>query len=160
MSPAEADLMLLDIARKVELYGIRMHTAKDHESVGLNVAVAHYGIIVFQNLTKINTFSWAKIRKISFKRKRFLIKLHPESQLYYKDTVDFYFDDRTRCKIFWKKCVEHHAFFRCATMDKVERRKKHFLSKGSSFRYSGRTLKEMVDHVRQAYVKRQTLKRF
>lgn len=36
------------------------------------------GIVVFQNSTKINTFSWAKIRKISFKRKRFLIKLHPE----------------------------------------------------------------------------------
>lgn len=36
------------------------------------------GIVVFQNYNKINTFSWAKIRKISFKRKRFLIKLHPE----------------------------------------------------------------------------------
>ena len=36
------------------------------------------GIVVFQNFTKINTFSWAKIRKISFKRKRFLVKLHPE----------------------------------------------------------------------------------
>ena len=34
--------------------------------------------IVLQNCTKINTFSWAKIRKLSFKRKKFLIKLHPE----------------------------------------------------------------------------------
>lgn len=55
-----------------------MHPAKDHEGVPLNLAVAHLGIIVFQNNTKINTFSWAKIRKISFKRKKFLIKLHPE----------------------------------------------------------------------------------
>lgn len=51
---------------------------QDHENVPLNLAVAHMGIVVFQNFTKINTFSWAKIRKISFKRKRFLIKLHPE----------------------------------------------------------------------------------
>lgn len=29
-----------------------------------------------QGNTKINTFSWAKIRKLSFKRKHFLIKLH------------------------------------------------------------------------------------
>ena len=36
------------------------------------------GVLVFQNYTKINTFSWAKIRKLSFKRKRFLTKLHPE----------------------------------------------------------------------------------
>lgn len=76
--PADADLNLLDIARKVELYGIKMHPAKDHEQVNLNLSVAHMGILVFQNITKINTFSWAKIRKLSFKRKKFLIKLQPE----------------------------------------------------------------------------------
>ena len=36
------------------------------------------GVLVFQNFNKINTFSWAKIRKLSFKRKKYLIKLHPE----------------------------------------------------------------------------------
>jgi FERM, RhoGEF and pleckstrin domain protein 2 len=77
-TPADADLNLLDIARKVELYGIKMHSAKDHEQVNLNLSVAHLGILVFQNITKINTFSWAKIRKLSFKRKKFLIKLQPE----------------------------------------------------------------------------------
>lgn len=77
-SPAEADLNLLETARRCELYGMKMHPAKDHENVPLNLAVAHMGIVVFQHYTKINTFSWAKIRKISFKRKRFLIKLHPE----------------------------------------------------------------------------------
>lgn len=55
-----------------------MHPAKDHEQVHLNLSVAHTGILVFQNITKINTFSWAKIRKLSFKRKKFLIKLQPE----------------------------------------------------------------------------------
>jgi len=77
-SPAEADLNLLETARRCELYGVKMHPAKDHEGVPLNLTVAHMGILVFQNYTKINTFSWAKIRKLSFKRKRFLIKLHPE----------------------------------------------------------------------------------
>lgn len=77
-SPAEADLNLLETARRCELYGIKMHSAKDIEGVPLNLAVAHMGIAVFQGITRINTFSWAKIRKISFKRKRFLVKLHPE----------------------------------------------------------------------------------
>lgn len=77
-SPSDADLNLLDISRKVELYGIKMHPAKDHEQVNLNLSVAHMGILVFQNITKINTFSWAKIRKLSFKRKKFLVKLQPE----------------------------------------------------------------------------------
>lgn len=86
-SPAEADLNLLETARRCELFGMKMHPAKDHEGVPLNLAVAHMGIVVFQNYTKINTFSWAKIRKISFKRKRFLVKLLPEGYVSY--CVDF-----------------------------------------------------------------------
>ena len=60
---------------------------QDHENVSLNLAVSHSGILVFQTYTKINTFSWAKIRKLSFKRKRMLIKLHPDNYVsvsYYK----------------------------------------------------------------------------
>lgn len=86
-SPAEADLNLLETARRCELYGIKMHPAKDHENVPLNLAVAHMGIVVFQHYTKINTFSWAKIRKISFKRKKFLIKLHPEGYVSFNGIV-------------------------------------------------------------------------
>ncbi|XP_015835280.1 FERM, ARHGEF and pleckstrin domain-containing protein 1 isoform X2 [Tribolium castaneum] len=155
-SPAEADLNLLETARRCELYGIKMHPAKDHENVPLNLAVAHMGIIVFQNYTKINTFSWAKIRKISFKRKRFLIKLHPEGYGYYKDTVEFFFEGRNECKNFWKKCVENHGFFRCSSVKNVSRHKTRVLSRGSSFRYSGKTQKQIVEFVRDNYVKRQT----
>jgi FERM/RhoGEF/pleckstrin domain protein 2 len=158
-SPAEADLNLLETARRCELYGIKMHPAKDHENVPLNLAVAHMGIIVFQNYTKINTFSWAKIRKISFKRKRFLIKLHPEGYGYYKDTVEFFFEGRNECKNFWKKCVENHGFFRCSSVKSVSRHKTRVLSRGSSFRYSGKTQKQIVEFVRDNYVKRQTFQR-
>jgi len=51
---------------------------QDHEGVTLHLSVTHLGILVFQNLVRINTFSWAKIRKLSFRRRKFLIKLHPE----------------------------------------------------------------------------------
>ncbi|XP_049801238.1 FERM, ARHGEF and pleckstrin domain-containing protein 1 [Schistocerca nitens] len=158
-SPAEADLNLLETSRRCELYGMKMHPAKDHEGVPLNLAVAHMGIVVFQNFTKINTFSWAKIRKISFKRKRFLIKLHPEGYGYYKDTVEFFFEGRNECKNFWKKCVENHGFFRCSSVKRVPRQKTRVLSRGSSFRYSGRTQKQIVEFVRENYVKRQTFQR-
>lgn len=158
-SPAEADLNLLETARRCELYGIKMYSAKDHEGVPLNLAVAHMGVLVFQNYTKINTFSWAKIRKLSFKRKRFLLKLHPEGYGYYKDTVEFFFEGRNECKNFWKKCVEHHGFFRCAAVKKLPRQKTRVLSRGSSFRYSGRTQKQIVEYVRDNYVKRQPFQR-
>jgi len=157
--PADADLNLLDIARKVELYGIKMHPAKDHEQVNLNLSVAHMGILVFQNITKINTFSWAKIRKLSFKRKKFLIKLQPEGYGYYKDTVEFYFDTRDECKNFWKKCIEYHAFFRCVTIKRAHRSRSKILTRGSSFRYNGRTQKEMIEYAREHYSKNRTFTR-
>uniref|UniRef100_A0A8D8Y1G1 FERM, RhoGEF and pleckstrin domain-containing protein 2 n=1 Tax=Cacopsylla melanoneura TaxID=428564 RepID=A0A8D8Y1G1_9HEMI len=158
-SPAAADLNLLETARRCELYGVRLHSARDHESILLNLSVAHMGILVFQNYTKINTFSWAKIRKISFKRKRFLIKLHPEGYGYYKDIVEFLFDNRNDCKNFWKKCVENHGFFRCSAVKNTPRQRTRVLSRGSSFRYSGKTQKQIVEFVRENYVKRQTFQR-
>ncbi|XP_038209437.1 FERM, ARHGEF and pleckstrin domain-containing protein 1 isoform X2 [Zerene cesonia] len=158
-SPAEADLNLLETARRCELYGIKMHSAKDHEGVPLNLAVAHMGIVVFQQITKINTFSWAKIRKISFKRKKFLIKLHPEGYGHYRDVVEFFFEGRNECKNFWKKCVENHGFFRCSSVPRLPRHKTKVLSRGSSFRYSGKTQKQIVEFVRDNYVKRQTFQR-
>ncbi|XP_065313478.1 uncharacterized protein LOC135922894 isoform X2 [Gordionus sp. m RMFG-2023] len=161
-TPAEADLNFLDIARRVEMYGIRLHPAQDHEGVGLNLAVAHTGILVYQNNIRINTFSWVKIRKLSFKRKKFLIKLHPEEYGYYKDTVEFYFNTRNQSKNFWKKCIEYHTFFRVANNFPVSNEKltiRHkrtkLFSKGSSFRYSGRTQKEVIAFVRESVINRQ-----
>lgn len=77
-TPAESDFQVLEIARKLDMYGIRFHTASDREGTKINLAVSHMGVLVFQGTTKINTFNWSKVRKLSFKRKRFLIKLHPE----------------------------------------------------------------------------------
>ncbi|BES97352.1 FERM, RhoGEF and pleckstrin domain-containing protein [Nesidiocoris tenuis] len=158
-SPAEADLNLLETARRCELYGMKMHPAKDHEGVPLNLAVAHMGLAVFQNYAKIYTFSWAKVRKISFKRKKFLIKLHPDGYGYYKDVVEFFFESRNECKNLWKKCVENHGFFRCNAVKRVPRQRTRVLSRGSSFRYSGKTQKQMVEFVRENYVKRQNFQR-
>ncbi|XP_065569964.1 FERM, ARHGEF and pleckstrin domain-containing protein 2-like [Artemia franciscana] len=160
-TPAEADLNLLETARRCELYGVRMHPAKDHEGVPLSLAVAHQGVCVFQQTTKINLFSWAKIRKLSFKRKKFLIKLHADGSQhgFHKDMIEFAFEGRNECKSFWKKCVEHHAFFRCINVKNVPRQKAKIFSRGSSFRYSGRTQKQIIDYVRENYVRRQSFQR-
>ncbi|CAC5369552.1 FARP2 [Mytilus coruscus] len=158
-TPAEAEASLVDVARKVETYGIRLNAAKDHEGVALYLAVAHMGILVFQNNTKINTFSWAKIRKLSFKRKKFLIKLHPDTYGYYKDTVEFFFESRDESKNFWKQCIEHHAFFRCHMIKKIPRNKTKLVSRGSSFRYSGRTQKQLMTYVRETCVKSPSFQR-
>lgn len=47
-TPAESDYQLLEVARRLELYGVRLHPAKDREGSKLSLAVAHTGVLVFQ----------------------------------------------------------------------------------------------------------------
>lgn len=150
-TPAESDFQVLEIARKLEMYGIRFHLASDREGTKINLAVSHMGVLVFQGNTKINTFNWSKVRKLSFKRKRFLIKLHPEGP--YQDTLEFLLGSRDECKNFWKICVEYHTFFRLFDQPKPKA-KAVFFSRGSSFRYSGRTQKQLVDYIKDSGVKK------
>nr|XP_048718679.1 FERM, ARHGEF and pleckstrin domain-containing protein 2 isoform X1 [Caretta caretta]XP_048718680.1 FERM, ARHGEF and pleckstrin domain-containing protein 2 isoform X1 [Caretta caretta] len=152
-TPAESDFQVLEIARKLEMYGLRFHLASDREGSKINLAVSHMGILVFQGTTKINTFNWSKVRKLSFKRKRFLIKLHPEVHGPYQDTLEFLFGSRDECKNFWKICVEYHTFFRLFDQPKPKA-KAVFFSRGSSFRYSGRTQKQLVDYVKDSGMKK------
>ncbi|XP_030712725.2 FERM, ARHGEF and pleckstrin domain-containing protein 1 [Globicephala melas] len=147
-TPAESDFQLLEIARRLEMYGVRLHPAKDREGTKINLAVANTGILVFQGFTKINAFNWAKVRKLSFKRKRFLVKLRPDVNSSYQDTLEFLMASRDFCKSFWKICVEHHAFFRLFEEPKPKPKPVLF-SRGSSFRFSGRTQKQVLDYVKE-----------
>ncbi|XP_037588120.1 FERM, ARHGEF and pleckstrin domain-containing protein 2 isoform X1 [Cebus imitator] len=157
-TPAESDFQVLEIARKLEMYGIRFHMASDREGTKIQLAVSHMGVLVFQGTTKINTFNWSKVRKLSFKRKRFLIKLHPEVHGPYQDTLEFLLGSRDECKNFWKICVEYHTFFRLLDQPKPKA-KAVFFSRGSSFRYSGRTQKQLVDYFRDTGMKRHPYER-
>uniref|UniRef100_A0A2K6BTH9 FERM domain containing 7 n=1 Tax=Macaca nemestrina TaxID=9545 RepID=A0A2K6BTH9_MACNE len=151
-SPAESDILLLDIARKLDMYGIRPHPASDGEGMQIHLAVAHMGVLVLRGNTKINTFNWAKIRKLSFKRKHFLIKLHANILVLCRDTLVFTMASRDACKAFWKTCVEYHAFFRLSEEPK-SKPKTLLCSKGSSFRYSGRTQRQLLEYGRKGRLK-------
>ncbi|XP_078099444.1 FERM, ARHGEF and pleckstrin domain-containing protein 1-like isoform X2 [Sander vitreus] len=153
-TPAESDYQLLEIARRLEMYGVRLHPAKDREGTKLSLAVAHIGVLVFQGYTKINAFNWSKVRKLSFKRKRFLIKLRADpAQNAHHDTLEFAMASRDCCKIFWKICVEYHAFFRLFEEPKPKP-KPILFTRGSSFRFSGRTQKQIIDYVKDSELKK------
>ncbi|XP_061431236.1 LOW QUALITY PROTEIN: FERM, ARHGEF and pleckstrin domain-containing protein 1-like [Lethenteron reissneri] len=151
-SPAEADSQLLEIARRLDTYGVRLHPAVDKEGSSINLAVTHSGVSVFQSATRINAFNWGKIRKLSFKRKRFLIKFHPDCEGKYRDTLEFIMKSRDASKLFWKNSVEYHAFFRLLEQPPLKPKPVLF-SRGSSFRYSGRTQRQLEDTVRSSVSK-------
>ncbi|XP_035264385.1 FERM domain-containing protein 7-like [Anguilla anguilla] len=157
-TPSESDAQLLEVARKLDMYGIRPHAASDGEGMRINLAVTHMGVLVFQGNTKINTFSWAKVRKLSFKRKHFLIKLHAKIAPSRRDTVVFTMASRDVCKAFWRMCVEYHAFFRL-TEEPRSHHKSLLSSKGSSFRFSGRTQKQLLDSLGKGEKKNMSFER-
>ena len=47
-TPAESDFQVLEIARKLDMYGIRFHSASDREGAKIKLAVSHTGVLVFQ----------------------------------------------------------------------------------------------------------------
>ncbi|XP_072125842.1 FERM domain-containing protein 7-like [Mobula birostris] len=158
LTSAECDTSLLDTARKLEMYGIRLHPANDGEGTEINLAVSHMGILVFQGKIKINTFNWAKIRKLSFKKKYFLIKLHSNILTLCKDSLEFLMESRDTCKHFWKTCVEYHTFFRLPEEPRSKARSL-LCSKGSGFRYSGRTQKQLVEYMSKGDFKKTAFER-
>uniref|UniRef100_A0A8C2GKW4 FERM, ARHGEF and pleckstrin domain-containing protein 1 n=1 Tax=Cyprinus carpio TaxID=7962 RepID=A0A8C2GKW4_CYPCA len=160
-TPAESDYQLLEIARRLEMYGVRLYPAKDREGTKLSLAVAHSGVLVFQGHTKINAFNWSKVRKLSFKRKRFLIKLRPDLNVSAPliDTLEFMMGSRDCCKVFWKICVEYHAFFRLFEEPKPKPKPVLF-TRGSSFRFSGRTQRQVIDYVKDSEFKKVPFERF
>lgn len=144
--PADAEFNFLDHAKRIDMYGVELHRAKDNTNKDIELGVTSVGLVVFQNKVRINTFSWSKIMKISFKRKQFFIQLRRELSENYDTILGFNMETYRSSKTLWKACVEHHTFFRLHS-PKIRRR--FPLSLGSKFYYSGRTEFQTVSEVKQ-----------
>ncbi|XP_012902260.1 protein 4.1 isoform X5 [Mustela nigripes] len=137
MTPAQADLEFLENAKKLSMYGVDLHKAKDLEGVDIILGVCSSGLLVYKDKLRINRFPWPKVLKISYKRSSFFIKIRPGEQEQYESTIGFKLPSYRAAKKLWKVCVEHHTFFRLTSTDTLPKSK--FLALGSKFRYSGRT---------------------
>ncbi|XP_019344177.1 protein 4.1 isoform X22 [Alligator mississippiensis] len=137
MTPAQADLEFLENAKKLSMYGVDLHQAKDLEGVDIILGVCSSGLLVYKDKLRINRFPWPKVLKISYKRSSFFIKIRPGEQEQYESTIGFKLPSYRAAKKLWKVCVEHHTFFRLTSTEAIP--KSRFLALGSKFRYSGRT---------------------
>ncbi|XP_065277605.1 protein 4.1 isoform X3 [Emys orbicularis] len=137
MTPAQADLEFLENAKKLSMYGVDLHQAKDLEGVDIILGVCSSGLLVYKDKLRINRFPWPKVLKISYKRSSFFIKIRPGEHEQYESTIGFKLPTYRAAKKLWKVCVEHHTFFRLTSPEALP--KSRFLALGSKFRYSGRT---------------------
>ncbi|XP_063350940.1 band 4.1-like protein 2 isoform X17 [Pelmatolapia mariae] len=137
MTPAQADTQFLENAKKLSMYGVDLHHAKDSEGVDIMLGVCANGLLVYKDRLRINRFAWPKILKISYKRNNFYIKIRPGETEQFESTVGFKLQNHRAAKRLWKVCVENHSFFRLNAPEAPT--KARFLTLGSKFRYSGRT---------------------
>ncbi|XP_012819130.1 band 4.1-like protein 2 isoform X4 [Xenopus tropicalis] len=137
LTPAQAELQFLENAKKLSMYGVDLHYAKDSEGVDIMLGVCSNGLLIYKDRLRINRFAWPKILKISYKRSNFYIKVRPGEMEQFESTIGFKLPTHRAAKRLWKVCVEHHTFFRLSSPAQPPKAK--FLTLGSKFRYSGRT---------------------
>uniref|UniRef100_A0A8C5NAU8 Band 4.1-like protein 1 n=1 Tax=Gouania willdenowi TaxID=441366 RepID=A0A8C5NAU8_GOUWI len=136
MTPAEAEINFLENAKKLSMYGVDLHHAKDSEGIEIMLGVCANGLLIYRDRLRINRFAWPKILKISYKRSNFYIKIRPGEYEQFESTIGFKLPNHRAAKRLWKVCIEHHTFFRLVSPEPPP---KGFLVMGSKFRYSGRT---------------------
>ncbi|XP_039753145.1 tyrosine-protein phosphatase non-receptor type 4 isoform X2 [Pararge aegeria] len=127
-SPADAEANFLEHAKRLDCYGVESHPAKDYHGKDIFIGVTSIGIVVFQNSTRVNTFSWSKIVKISFKKKQFFIQLKREPSESYDTVLGFNMRSGRAAKALWRCSVERHGFFRLRAP-----RRRHLLESFGAF---------------------------
>ncbi|XP_060128671.1 band 4.1-like protein 2 isoform X6 [Zootoca vivipara] len=137
LTPAQADSQFLENAKRLSMYGVDLHHAKDSEGVDIMLGVCANGLLIYKDRLRINRFAWPKILKISYKRSNFYIKVRPTELEQFESTIGFKLPNHRAAKKLWKVCVEHHTFYRLVSPEQPAKAK--FLTLGSKFRYSGRT---------------------
>lgn len=119
-TPAEAELHYLENAKKLAMYGVDLHPAKDSEGVDIMLGVCASGLLVYRDRLRINRFAWPKILKISYKRHNFYIKIRPGDFEQFESTIGFKLANYRAAKKLWKVSVEHHTFFRLVQILVIE----------------------------------------
>ncbi|XP_061479825.1 band 4.1-like protein 2 isoform X2 [Rhineura floridana] len=137
LTPAQADSQFLENAKRLSMYGVDLHHAKDSEGVDIMLGVCANGLLIYKDRLRINRFAWPKILKISYKRSSFYIKVRPTELEQFESIIGFKLPNHRAAKRLWKVCVEHHTFYRLVSPEQPPKAK--FLTLGSKFRYSGRT---------------------
>ncbi|XP_038044566.1 tyrosine-protein phosphatase non-receptor type 4-like isoform X2 [Patiria miniata] len=146
--PVDAEFNFLQKVKNLEKYGVDFHNARDQSGLEIHIGITSLGVVVFQNNVRINTFSWAKIIKISFKRRQFFICQRRELHETRDTVIGFNMASYRHCKNLWKSCVEHHTFFRLVE-PQPQPKKRVFFQLGSKFRYSGRTEYQTVEDAKR-----------
>ncbi|CUT98644.1 protein 4.1 [Echinococcus multilocularis] len=150
MKPGQADIKYLETAKRLDLYGLDLHPARDMENVEIYIGVGYSGIVVYRDRVRIGRFAWPKVLRISYKKNYFYLKIRPDYTEPEEAVVGFLMLNAQLAKRLWKTAVEHHTFFRLKEPRPQKRGPIGFLGGSSRFQYSGKTFFQyrttQIDH--------------
>nr|CDS19387.1 protein 4.1 [Echinococcus granulosus] len=150
MRPGQADIKYLETAKRLDLYGLDLHPARDMENVEIYIGVGYSGIVVYRDRVRIGRFAWPKVLRISYKKNYFYLKIRPDYTEPEEAVVGFLMLNPQLAKRLWKTAVEHHTFFRLKEPRPPKRGPIGFLGGSSRFQYSGKTFFQyrttQIDH--------------
>ncbi|VEL23312.1 unnamed protein product [Protopolystoma xenopodis] len=78
MTPSLADVKYLETAKRLELYGVDLHPARDMENVEIYLGVGFNGFVIYRDRLRIGRFAWPKVLRIAYKQNNFFLKIRPD----------------------------------------------------------------------------------
>ncbi|CAH8625500.1 unnamed protein product [Heterobilharzia americana] len=139
MKPNQADIKYLETAKRLELYGVDLHPARDTEDVEIYIGVGFHGVVIYRDRLRIGRFAWPKVLRISYKKNNFYLKIRPDYSEPVEAIVGFRLLNPHLANRLWRAAVEHHAFFRLKETPTPKRPLPTSSLNKSQFRYTGRT---------------------
>lgn len=142
LHPEEADLLFLDSAKKLALYGVDLYKVKDVGHRDVLVGVSAAGLYIYEDRLRMDTFKWPRILKVSYKRNLFNVKVRSLEFDKEEHMHGFKCTSPKHAKRLWRITVETHQFFRLKQPELTDTVTLGFGTK--RWRMSGRTLHEMT----------------
>ncbi|XP_037034109.1 FERM domain-containing protein 5 isoform X2 [Bradysia coprophila] len=137
----------MSIARTLETYGVDPHPVKDHRGSQLYLGINHSGINTFAAGKKAQHFRWSEIHKLNYEGKMFIAHLSytdKESREPKKHTVGWKCGSGSACRYIWRCSIEQMLFFTLPNSQNASVMSGGGFMRGTKFRYSGRTEREIL----------------
>ncbi|KII71617.1 Band 4.1-like protein 1 [Thelohanellus kitauei] len=132
MTPEEAEVQFLKVAKDLDFYGMELHDIKDSSGTDHIMGVSFRGLVLFEESKEVFKIFWPELISVSFFKKNLSMKmLLPNGS---NKTVTYKSTTRGSTKRLYRSIVEFHTFFRRPLpLPPVSG-----LSFSSKFRYNGR----------------------
>ncbi|XP_022106269.1 FERM domain-containing protein 5-like isoform X2 [Acanthaster planci] len=140
LKPSDAEFAFIKKAFSLETYGIDPHPVRDIYGTSLHIGMNHTGLLVFRANAVVETFKWDDIKKFSYEGRTFFIHaLISERRVNH----GFRLPTSAATKHLWKSALDLQAFYKFRRSSEVTTHTSGGFFRGSRFRFSGRTQREV-----------------